>query len=172
MCIGYKEAMALKINSENQTQQVQAQVQVTQTAEILQPAVSASPAQVTATVQLVSPAASAPAAAAPSEPQSKEPTASKTQTAKPTTQTIVTKVIATQTKEEKENETKNSAFAAVSIIPGFSAYSVAIKDAPFYKPFEIYKNQQNVDNRNALRGLYGPSENRYDTMVNQQYKER
>lgn len=52
--------------------------------------------------------------------------------------------------------------------PGFAAYSLALVDASFYAPKEIYKNQNNVDNVRALRQL--GSDRLHQEMVNQQYK--
>ena len=60
---------------------------------------------------------------------------------------------------------------AMGYNPGFDAYNaLTLKDSPFYKSFEIYKNSNNVDNSRALRGLYGPSEIRHQQLVDQQYK--
>jgi hypothetical protein len=53
---------------------------------------------------------------------------------------------------------------------GFSAYSFVLKDAAFYEPKEVYKNQQTVDNVRLLRGLTGGSDAKHQEMVNSQYK--
>ena len=73
--------------------------------------------------------------------------------------------------EEKENSNKNMAFDAVNVVKGFDVYSsVVLRDVPFYKPFEIYRGQQAVDNRRALQGLTAASERRFNTMIEEQYK--
>ena len=52
---------------------------------------------------------------------------------------------------------------------GYGAYlNLALRDADFYAPKEVYKNQRNVDNARALRSL--ASDRLHQEMVNQQYK--
>ena len=51
---------------------------------------------------------------------------------------------------------------------GYAQYNVALKDAEFYAPKEIYKGQKVVDNARALRQL--SSDARHQEMVEQQYK--
>ena len=62
--------------------------------------------------------------------------------------------------------------AAMAQIPkGYEAYSiVTLRDAPFYKPETIYKNNRTVDNARLLRGLAGGSDAKHQDMVNSQYK--
>ena len=62
--------------------------------------------------------------------------------------------------------------AAMAQIPkGYEAYSLIIlRDAPFYKPETIYKNQTTVDNVRVLRGLTGGSDAKHQEIVNSQYK--
>ena len=62
--------------------------------------------------------------------------------------------------------------AAMAQIPkGYEAYSlVALRDAPFYKPETIYKNNRTVDNVRLLRGLTGGSDAKHQEMVDSQYK--
>jgi hypothetical protein len=62
--------------------------------------------------------------------------------------------------------------AAMSQIPkGYEAYSlVVLRDAPFYKPETIYKNQTTVDNARLLRGLTGGSDAKHQQMVDSQYR--
>jgi len=72
---------------------------------------------------------------------------------------------------EQQVAVQGSIVAAMGYNPGFDVYTTLIlKDTPFYKPFEIYKGKENVDNTRVLRGLYGPSENRHQQLINQQYK--
>lgn len=59
--------------------------------------------------------------------------------------------------------------AAMGYNPNFSAYQNAIiPDTSFYKPYDVYKNQKNIDNRNGLR-MFGGSDIRHQEMVNSQY---
>lgn len=52
---------------------------------------------------------------------------------------------------------------------GFDAYSqLTLRDATFYKPYEIYRGQVNVDNARALRQL--STDRLHREMVDQQYK--
>ena len=61
--------------------------------------------------------------------------------------------------------------ASMASIPvGFSAYSVVLKDAAFYEPKEVYKNQRTVDNVRVLRGLTGGSDALHQRMIDLQYK--
>jgi len=62
--------------------------------------------------------------------------------------------------------------AAMAQIPkGYEAYSlIVLRDAPFYKPEVIYKNNRTVDNARLLRGLTGGSDAKHQQMVDQQYK--
>ena len=59
--------------------------------------------------------------------------------------------------------------ASMAIQPqGYQAYAVAMPDASFYAPREIYRNQVNVDNVRLLRGL--ASDKLHQDLVNLQYK--
>lgn len=50
-----------------------------------------------------------------------------------------------------------------------TAYTnVSLRDAAFYAPREIYRGQQTVDNRQALRGL--GTDRLHQDMVDQQYR--
>ena len=62
--------------------------------------------------------------------------------------------------------------AAMAQVPkGYEAYSlVVLRDAPFYKPETIYKNNRTVDNARLLRGLTGGSDAKHQQMVDSQYK--
>jgi hypothetical protein len=86
------------------------------------------------------------------------------------------------TTEEKpntvnKNAQQNELAGGVSIATlatqpvGYDAYSAfTLKDAAFYAPKEIYKNQRTVDNARALRQL--SSDRLHQEMVDQQYKGR
>ena len=61
--------------------------------------------------------------------------------------------------------------ALIASVPvGFNAYSFILKDASFYEPKEVYKNQRTVDNERVLRGLTRGSDSLHQQMVDQQYK--
>ena len=62
--------------------------------------------------------------------------------------------------------------AAMAQIPkGYEAYSlIVLRDAPFYKPEAIYKNQTTVDNVRVFRGLAGGSDAKHKEMVDSQYR--
>jgi len=51
---------------------------------------------------------------------------------------------------------------------GFDAYNIALKDAQFYAPKEVYTNQSTVDNVRALRQM--ASDRVYQQMLDMQYK--
>lgn len=76
----------------------------------------------------------------------------------------------------KRNVPNNELAGAVNIAslnvvpPGFDLYSMTLKDAPFYAPKEIYKNQNVVDNERLLRQLNNRSDALHREMVNQQYR--
>ena len=60
--------------------------------------------------------------------------------------------------------------ATMNFVPGFDAYgTVRLPDAAGYRPYEIYRGQQNVDNRRLIRGLAGAQEQRHADMVDSQY---
>lgn len=59
-----------------------------------------------------------------------------------------------------------TAFQAAVDITAYT--NLALRDATFYAPREIYRGQQTVDNRQALRGL--GSDQRHQDMVDQQYR--
>ena len=71
-----------------------------------------------------------------------------------------------------EQQVANQALivATMNFVPGFESYGVArLPDAPGYRPYEIYRGQQPVDNRRLLRGLTGASDQRHAEMVDSQY---
>lgn len=71
---------------------------------------------------------------------------------------------------EKQAEIQNVLIGAMGFVPGFDVYgSTRIPDSQFYKPFEIYKGNTNVDNQRMLRGLSGRSDILHSQMVDQQY---
>lgn len=61
--------------------------------------------------------------------------------------------------------------ATMATVPvGYQAYSIVLKDAAFYEPKEVYKNQRTVDNERVLRGLTRGSDAKHQEMIDQQYK--
>jgi hypothetical protein len=52
---------------------------------------------------------------------------------------------------------------------GFEAYSFALRDAAFYEPKEVYKNQKVIDNVQVLRQM--SSDSLHKKMVDMQYKQ-
>jgi hypothetical protein len=90
--------------------------------------------------------------------------------------------VSTGTTEQKTENTLNitsqisdlgegASFSGLSRAPsGFNTYtSMQLRDAQFYAPREVYRNQQTVDNRNALRLLNGSSDRLHKELVEQQY---
>jgi len=82
----------------------------------------------------------------------------------------------TNTQQVKSNVQDNDAAAGVSIASiartpaGFNTYLIALNDAAFYAPKEIYRNQKTIDNVRALRQL--ASDKLHQEMVDQQYLPR
>lgn len=71
---------------------------------------------------------------------------------------------------EQQKAVQNVVIQAMGFTPGFDNYNKAmIPDGVSYKPFTVYKNQVNVDNRRLSRGLMGPSDSLHNEMVDSQY---
>ena len=71
---------------------------------------------------------------------------------------------------EAQKQVQNVVIQAMGFTPGFDAYGKAtIPQTVGYKPFTIYNNQNNVDNRRLGRGLYGPSDRLHNELVDSQY---
>ena len=79
-----------------------------------------------------------------------------------------------QGQQVKSNVQDNEAAGGVSLDrmavqpAGYAQYSIALKDAAFYEPKEIYKGQKVVDNARALRQL--ATDKLHQEMVEQQYR--
>lgn len=71
---------------------------------------------------------------------------------------------------EQQKQIQNVVIQAMGFTPGFDAYRVTIPDVAGYKPYSVYGNQRNVDNRRLGYGLFGPTDNLHKEMVNSQYK--
>lgn len=90
------------------------------------------------------------------------------------------KPISTETKQETKiaavkQDIQDSELAGnVSIVNiaklplGFNSYLIALADATFYQPKEIYRNQRTIDNRRALQNLR--SDQLHQQMINQQWR--
>ena len=71
---------------------------------------------------------------------------------------------------ESQVAVQNVVIQAMGYSPAFEAYKVMMPDVPGYKPYTIYGNQKNIDNRNLGRGLFGATDQLHNDMVNSQYK--
>jgi hypothetical protein len=72
---------------------------------------------------------------------------------------------------EQQAEVQNVVIQAMGFTPGFDAYGKAsITDAAGYKPYTIYNNQRNVDNRFVGLRLFGGTDRLHSDMVDAQYK--
>jgi hypothetical protein len=80
-----------------------------------------------------------------------------------------------QNSSVKQNVSDNDAAAGVSIAmmakmpPGYELYSYGIKDAAFYPPKEVYRNQRIVDNVRVERFMNAKSDAVHQQMVDEQY---
>ena len=71
---------------------------------------------------------------------------------------------------EDQVATQNLIVGAMGYTPGFDSYGkTTIPDAAFYRPYTVYNNQRNIDNRRALR-MFGGSDSVHQQMVESQYK--
>jgi len=91
---------------------------------------------------------------------------------KPSLQLEDTKEVKTasvNTKSEANTIASGVSISAINVVPvGFSAYTIALADANFYQPKEIYRNQRTIDNRRALQNLR--SDQLHEQMINQQWR--
>jgi hypothetical protein len=71
---------------------------------------------------------------------------------------------------EQQKQIQNVVIQAMGFTPGFDAYKVMMPDVAGYKPYSVYGNQKTVDNRRLGYGLFGPTDNLHNEMVNSQYK--
>jgi hypothetical protein len=73
---------------------------------------------------------------------------------------------------ESQKQVQNVVIQAMGFTPGFDAYGKSIvPDVVGYKPFTVYNNQKNVDNRRLGMGLYGPSDRLHNELIGSQYGE-
>ncbi|NBX53417.1 MAG: hypothetical protein EBT63_07215, partial [Proteobacteria bacterium] len=84
-------------------------------------------------------------------------------------ETSTTKTASVNQKTEDSTLASGVSISTISVVPvGFSAYTVALADASFYQPKEIYRNQRTIDNRRALQNLR--SDQLHQQMINQQWR--
>jgi len=87
----------------------------------------------------------------------------------PQEETNTTKTASVNQKTEDSTLASGISISTISVVPvGFSAYTIALADASFYQPKEIYRNQRTVDNRRALQNLR--SDQLHEQMINQQWR--
>ena len=87
----------------------------------------------------------------------------------PQEETSTTKTASVNQRTEDSTLASGVSISTISVVPvGFSAYTVALADASFYQPKEIYRNQRTVDNRRALQNLR--SDQLHEQMINQQWR--
>jgi hypothetical protein len=103
-----------------------------------------------------------------------------TNKADPVNSVLEAKPISTETKQEtkvaavkqdiQDSELAgNISIANIAKLPlGFNSYLIALADASFYQPKEIYRNQRTIDNRRALQNLR--SDQLHQQMINQQWR--
>lgn len=71
---------------------------------------------------------------------------------------------------EKQKEIQNVVIAAMGFTPGFDSYGkTVLPDVAGYKPYTVYTNQKNVDNRRVGLGLFGPTDRLHNELVDSQY---
>ena len=70
---------------------------------------------------------------------------------------------------EQQKQIQNVVIQAMGFTPGFDTYNKAmLPDTVGYKPFSVYNNQRNVDNRANLR-MFGGTDKLHNEMVDSQY---
>jgi hypothetical protein len=70
---------------------------------------------------------------------------------------------------ESQKAVQNVVIQAMGFTPGFDAYGkTMIPDVAGYKPFTVYNNQRNIDNRANLR-MFGGTDRLHNEMVDSQY---
>jgi hypothetical protein len=71
---------------------------------------------------------------------------------------------------ESQKAVQNVVIQAMGFTPGFDAYSKQIiVQQPFYKPYQVYGNQKNIENRATLR-MFGGTDKLHNEMIESQYK--
>jgi hypothetical protein len=74
---------------------------------------------------------------------------------------------------EAQKAIQNVVIQAMGFTPGFDTYNKAmLPDAQFYRPYQVYGGQVNVDNRNISRRLMSGSDAKHQEMIDSQYREK
>jgi hypothetical protein len=83
---------------------------------------------------------------------------------------ISQKTSAVNQKAQDNDAAGNVSIAMIAKMPpGYELYSYGIKDAAFYPPKEVYRNQRVVDNARAERFMNARSDALHQQMVDEQY---
>jgi hypothetical protein len=70
---------------------------------------------------------------------------------------------------ESQKQVQNVVIQAMGFTPGFDSYGkTMLPDVAGYKPFTVYNNQRNIDNRANLR-MFGGTDRLHNEMVDSQY---
>jgi hypothetical protein len=73
---------------------------------------------------------------------------------------------------ESQKQVQNVVIQAMGFTPGFDTYNkTMLPDTVGYKPFTVYNNQKNIDNRANLR-MWTGTDRLHNDMVDSQYKEK
>jgi hypothetical protein len=71
---------------------------------------------------------------------------------------------------EQQKQVQNVVIQAMGFTPGFDTYGKAmLPDVTGYKPYAVYTNQRNVENRSTLR-MFGGTDSVHQQMIESQYK--
>jgi hypothetical protein len=71
---------------------------------------------------------------------------------------------------EAQMAVQNVVISAMGFTPGFDSYSKStIPDAVGYKPFSVYNNQRNIENRQTSR-MFGGTDKLHQEMIELQYQ--
>jgi hypothetical protein len=71
---------------------------------------------------------------------------------------------------EQQKQVQNVVIQAMGFTPGFDTYGKAmLPDVAGYKPYAVYTNQRNVENRSTLR-MFGGTDSVHQQMIESQYK--
>jgi hypothetical protein len=71
---------------------------------------------------------------------------------------------------EQQKQIQSVVIQAMGFTPGFDTYGkTMLPDVAGYKPYTVYTNQKNVENRNTLR-MFGGTDSVHQQMIESQYK--
>ena len=71
---------------------------------------------------------------------------------------------------EQQKQVQNVVIQAMGFTPGFDTYGkTMLPDVAGYKPYAVYTNQRNVENRSTLR-MFGGTDSVHQQMIESQYK--